>query len=94
MAGQSEEIIKSINGDHNVTAIWEKMSDINASIIEDIETAMRNNIVTTDSIDKCDEVENNILVKYIILKAIKSLYFEYLSLNEKERTLSDLIFNH
>lgn len=27
-ADQFEEIIKSIDGDHNVTAIWGKMSDL------------------------------------------------------------------
>lgn len=92
-ADQFDEIINSIDGDHSIIAIWKKLSDINAGIIEDVEAAMRSNILTVDIIDRCDEMENNILIKYIILKAIKSLYFEYLSLNEKKGSISDTIFN-
>lgn len=55
---------------------------------------MRSNIVNADIIDRCDDVENNILVKYIILKAIKSLYFEYLSISEKNGSIADIIFNN
>ena len=76
-AQQFDEIISSIEGEHDILTIWNRLSDINASSVADIEAAMRSNIVTTDVIDKCDDVENNILVKYIILKAIKSLYFEF-----------------
>lgn len=91
-AQQFDKIINSIDGEHNVYEVWRRLSDINASIIADIEVAMRSNIVTTDIIDRCDDVENNILVKYIILKAIKSLYFEYLSRNEQKSNISDIIF--
>ena len=90
---QFDEIINSIDGDHSVIAIWNRLSSFNASIIEEVETAMRSNKVTADIIVRCDEIENNILVKYIILRAIKSLYFEYLSMNEKNGSISSNIFN-
>lgn len=93
-AQQFDEIISSIDGEHDILTIWNRLSDINASSVADIEAAMRSNIVTTDVIDKCDDVENNILVKYIILKAIKSLYFEYLSRNEEKENLSDMLFKN
>lgn len=93
-AQQFDEIISSIEGEHDILTIWNRLSDINASSVADIEAAMRSNIVTTDVIDKCDDVENNILVKYIILKAIKSLYFEYLSRNEEKENLSDMLFKN
>ena len=38
-------------------------------------------------IDKCDEVENLILAKYVMIKAIKSLYFEHMSYLEKNESI-------
>lgn len=89
---QFDDIIKSLDGENNILEIWNRLSEINANIISDIEAAMRSNIVNTDIIDQCDDVENNILVKYVILKSIKSLYFEYLSMSEKKANISDKIF--
>lgn len=84
-----DNIVDSIEGEHNILNIWNKISDLNAQVIEGIESSLRNNITQPEIIDSCNDVENNIMAKYVIIKAIKSLYYDYLSSAEKNKKLFD-----
>ena len=84
-----ESILNSIDGERNIINIWDKISEINKQTIDKIETSLRNSILDPEIIDCCNDVENNIMAKYVIIKSIKSLYYEYLSKNEKEKKMFD-----
>ncbi len=84
-----ESILNSIEGEHNIINIWAKISEINEQTIDKIEMSLRNSILDPEIIDCCNDVENNIMAKYVIIKSIKSLYYEYLSKNEKEKKMFD-----
>lgn len=88
---QFDTIINSFDSENNILSIWTRLSQISEDFIKDIELSMRDNLVTESMISQCDSIENNILAKYIIIKAIKSLYFEYLSQREKNRNIGEEI---
>ncbi len=82
-----EKIVGELGEDKSILSTWELISKKNALIIDEIQNSMRNNIVKMDIIDQCNEVENNVLLKYVIVKAIKSLYFELMSSSEKNKKI-------
>ena len=79
--------IENADSGKGILAVWEQISKNNAAIVEDIENSMRNNVLDMGIIDQCNDVENSVLIKYVIVKAIKSLYFEFMSAAEKEKKM-------
>lgn len=83
---QIDEIMDKIDGEHDIISVWKHLSALNLERLVDVEISMSNDLVDMEVLDVCDEIENNILLKYIILKSVKSLLFEFMS--EKEKTVS------
>lgn len=88
---QISEIMDNIDGSHDIISVWKHLSALNLEKVVDVEIAMSNDLVDIGILDTCDEIENNILLKYIILKSIKSLLFEFMSEKEKTKSLSERI---
>ena len=82
-----ERILAGINGEQNIANVWHYISTINEQFIEEIEAELRENKIKMEIIDKCNEVENLILSKYVMIKAIKSLHYEYMSCLEKNEMM-------
>ena len=82
-----ERILAGIAGEQSITNVWHHISSINEQYIEEVEGELRKNKNDMEIIDKCNEVENLILAKYVMVKAIKSLHFEYMSFLEKNETM-------
>lgn len=82
-----ERILAGVSGEQNITNVWHHISAVNEQLIEEVEGQLRKNKNNMEIIDKCDEVENLILAKYVMIKAIKSLHFEYMSYLEKNESM-------
>lgn len=82
-----DRILAGVSGEQNITNVWKHISVINEQLIEEVEGKLKKNKIDMEIIDKCDEVENLILAKYVMVKAIKSLHFEYMSHLEKNETM-------
>lgn len=90
---QFECIMSEIDEPHTIAKVWKKLSHNNQEVVENIEIALKREHMDMDIIDQCDEVENHLLVKYIIVKAIKAAIFENMSYKEKHSSLADIFDN-
>lgn len=82
-----ESILAKVSGEQSITNVWHHISSVNEQLIEEVEVELRQNKNNMEIIDKCNEVENLILAKYVMVKAIKSLHFEYMSCLEKNESM-------
>lgn len=87
---QITEILNGIEEPHSIINVWESISSKNALLLHSVSEAIENDIADMTTIDWCDDAENNLLVKYIILKSIKSLLFEYMSVKEKQTSIASI----
>lgn len=87
---QFECIMNEIDEPHTIAKVWRKLSHNNQEVVENIEIALKKEHMDMDTIDQCDEVENHLLVKYMIVKAIKAAIFENMSYKEKHSSLADI----
>jgi len=87
------KILECIEGEHSLCNVWSAITNKNIKYLNDIENSMKTNIIHISQLDILDELENNVCFKFITLKALKVLFFEYLGQQEKEKTISSKIFN-
>lgn len=78
--------LKDIKG--SVTDIWNAISSKNIQVVEDVEAALRKNRASLDLIDFCDEIEDYVIAKYIIIKAIKAYLHEQMSIKESQAEIN------
>lgn len=83
------EIINTIEEPHTFSRVWDKISKENQQLVDDIEVSLKGKSIGIDIIDQCDIVENRILAKYMIVKAIKAVVFEHISYMEIKKTIGD-----
>lgn len=86
---QFNEIVQEIEEPHTVAKVWKKISHNNQEIIDDIEIALKKQNIDRSIIDQCDDIENNLLVKYMSVKAIRAAIYEYMSYVEINSNISD-----
>lgn len=82
-----DSILAGVNGETSIINVWNHISSTNEQLIGEVENELKKNKINMEIIDKCDEVENLILAKYVMIKAIKSLYFEHMSYLEKNESI-------
>ena len=88
------EIINTIEEPHTFSKVWDKISKENQQLVDDIEVSLKGKSIGIDIIDQCDIVENRILAKYMIVKAIKAVVFEHISYMEIKKTIGDEFQQH
>lgn len=82
------KLYKKFGNNLNLANIWNDIFRTDNNLINYIEDVMRSNKVTISDLDILDEIENNIIFKYVIIKSLKALFFEYLSITEHKRNIS------
>lgn len=82
------ELCKKLDCEFNLVNVWNSIFSKDSQLIADIEDSMRSNNVTISNLDYLDELENNIIFKYVIIKSLKSLFFEYLSIRERKESIA------
>lgn len=88
------ELCNSLDGDLNLVNVWNVLFNKDSQLLSYIEDVMRSNRVMISDLDNLDELENDVVFKYIIIKSIKALFFEYLSISEKGANIADRFKNN
>jgi DNA repair exonuclease SbcCD ATPase subunit len=82
------ELCQKLDADLNLVNVWNSIFSKDNRLITYTEDVMRSNNVTISDLDNLDELENNIIFKYIIIKSLKALFFEYLSIMERRESIA------
>lgn len=85
-----DQITANISGKNDIYDVWNQISSTNSLIIKDIELSLRKNKADRGIIDQCNDAEDLVLIKYVMIKAIRVFLYE--KLQEAERT-SDISSN-
>ena len=83
-----DEIITNIDDKTDILDVWHYISDTNSKLVSDIEISLRKNKADGSIIDLCNDAEDLVLVKYVMIKAIKAFLYEIMQANEQSSDIS------
>lgn len=69
---------ETFDKDMSVVDAWVKLSDIDNNTIISVYTAMKENRIMGSNIEELDTIENNVCIRYAIIKSLKVLFYRFL----------------
>lgn len=72
----------------SVESAWSEMSNSSVKYIKDIIEKIANSEAGAQTLDEIEEIEDSILIKFAVIKALKSLVYNELEAKEMQRTIA------